>query len=411
VASAAGLAGLRVLVVRDNATSRASLDQILRSWMTRPTCVADGPSALTALRAASDIDQPFDVAILDSFLPIRSGLELARQIRGVARIRHTHLVLLEPAGRRGEAAEARAAGIESFLTRPVHEKSLIDCLINVMGLDTEADVATRAARADVAESQQEAMARVLVVDDNHVNQQVAALTLRNMGYLVDVAAGGREAIDAMAGRLYAAVLMDCQMPDMDGYEATAEIRRREDPRRRTPIIAITADVSSGGKARCLEAGMDDYLPKPILPARLKTVLLRWAHRLEHSDKPTDRSKSMVLEPAVFEALKDLEGQDSEGVAQLVTLFIRDTAARLATLREIHSDAEALARAGHALKGSCASFAATRMAELCHVLEDVNTSTDEELVTNTLVQLDDEFDRVARALRLAFRLPDLQPADS
>ncbi|MDQ1443745.1 MAG: two-component system, sensor histidine kinase and response regulator, partial [Acidimicrobiaceae bacterium] len=357
VASAAGVAGLRVLVVRDNATGRASLDQILRSWMMSPTCIAGGPSALTALRAASDAGQPFHVAILDSFRPIRSGLELAQQIRGDARIRDTHLVLLEPAGRRGEAADAYAAGIESFLTRPVHEKSLIDCLIKVMGLDTGTDAGMPTARASLSDAPQEETARVLVVDDNYVNQQVAALTLRNMGYLVDVAASGREAIDAMAASPYAAVLMDCQMPDMDGYEATAEIRRREDAGRRTPIIAITADVSPADKARCLAAGMDDFLPKPVLPAKLKIVLLRWAHRLEHSDKPTDPSRSMVLEPVVFGALKDLEGQDPDGVAQLVTLFLRDTASRLATLRENHSDAEALARAGHALKGSCASFAA------------------------------------------------------
>jgi diguanylate cyclase (GGDEF)-like protein len=403
LASAAGLAGLRVLVVRDNATSRTSLEQSLRSWMLSPTCVADGPSALIALRAASKANKPFDVAVLDSFRPVRSGLELARQIRGEAPISDTHLVLLEPAGRRGDAAQACAAGIESFLTRPVHEKSLIDCLIQVMDLDADG-ATTPTARAAVSDSQHEVMARVLVVDDNYVNQQVAALTLGNMGYLVDVAASGLEAIDAMVGNRYAAVLMDCQMPDMDGYEATAEIRRREGAGRRTPIIAITADVSPADKARCLEAGMDDYLPKPILPAKLKLVLLRWAHRLEHSDKPTDRSKSMVLEPVVFGALKDLEGQDPDGVAQLVTLFLRDTATRLATLRENHSDGEAVALAAHSLKGSCASFAATRMAELCHVLEDVNASSDQELVTNTLIQLDDEYDRVARALRLAFRLP-------
>jgi HPt (histidine-containing phosphotransfer) domain-containing protein len=157
--------------------------------------------------------------------------------------------------------------------------------------------------------------------------------------------------------------------------------------------------------------MDDYLSKPILPANLNITLLRWTTRLEHSITPTAHSRGMVLEPLVFAALKDLEEQDPDGVAELVTLFLQHTATRLGALRDNHSDGEAVARAAHGLKGSCASFAATRMATLCHLLEDVNTSTDQELVTSTLIQLDEEYERVAQALRFAFRLPPpRQPAD-
>ncbi len=273
-ASVADLAGLRILVVDDNATNRTVLDQDLRLWRMRATCVEDGPGALAAMRAAAEAGGSFDLAILDYDMPGMNGLELAQAIRDDERLRTTRLVLLTSSARRGDAERARQVRIEAFLAKPVRQSSLHHCLATLMG-PGGVEAGSLITTQTTAEAKRRTKAHVLVVEDNVVNQKVAARTLEHMGYRVDVAANGLEAVDALAGVPYGAVLMDCQMPDMDGYEATREIRRRQGTRRRTPIIAMTAGASHDDEAKCLAAGMDDYLSKPVRPAELARVLQRW----------------------------------------------------------------------------------------------------------------------------------------
>ncbi|MBW3557567.1 MAG: response regulator [Actinobacteria bacterium] len=273
-ASAAELAGLRVLVVDDNATNRTILDQSLRLWQMAPTCAEDGPSASAAVRAAAESGGPFDVAILDYDMPGMDGLELAQALRDDEHLPIPHLVLLTSSARRGDVAEARRVGIEAFVTKPVHQSSLLHALEMVMHSGRLGSASPISAEATV-DAKPVTNAHLLVVEDNVINQRVAALTLEKMGYRVDVAANGLEAVDALARIPYCAVLMDCQMPEMDGYEATGEIRRRQVGPRRTPIIAMTAGASLEDEARCLAAGMDDYVAKPVRPAELERVLQRW----------------------------------------------------------------------------------------------------------------------------------------
>jgi signal transduction histidine kinase/CheY-like chemotaxis protein/HPt (histidine-containing phosphotransfer) domain-containing protein len=405
--TASSLEGLRVLVVDDNATSRESLGQSLRSWQIRPTCVADGPSALAAMRAAVDADEPFAIAILDSEMPSMNGAEVAQAIRSDDRMSHTRLALLEPSGRRGNLKQSQDAGLQGFLTKPVHEGPLIDSLVKLMAPFTvpagDASVASPGQASAAAE--QRTRIHLLVVDDNAVNQKVAALTLEHMGYRVDVASSGREAINALARTRYAAVLMDCQMPDMDGYEATAEVRRGESEGRRTPIIALTAAASPADEARCLDAGMDAYLSKPTSPAELNTVILRWVTTDDHTAPPAGGTRSTVLEPVLLESLISIQEQDPDQVAELVELFLQETATRLDLLRQDHGDAEAVARAAHSLKGSCGMFAATGLVDLCDALEDANRARDSRLVQATLSRLDEEYERVTIALRSTFRAPN------
>ncbi|HUP69260.1 MAG TPA: response regulator [Acidimicrobiales bacterium] len=274
-ASVAELAGLRVLVVDDNATNRLILDETLRMWRMRPTCVEDGPSALTAMRAAAHSGGRFDVAIVDYQMPDMDGLELAQAIRDDQDLSTTKLVLLTSAAQRGDAEQARKTGIEMFLTKPVRRAALFDCLAKVMGPGGVGEPRSSAVGPAEERDPATAKANVLVVEDNVVNQKVAARTLETMGYLVDVAANGLEAVEALTLIPYHAILMDCQMPEMDGYEATCQIRRLPSDRSSTPIIAMTAGATREDEARCLSAGMDDYVSKPVRREELARVLERW----------------------------------------------------------------------------------------------------------------------------------------
>ena len=409
-ASAVELEGLRVLVVDDNATNRTILDQSLRSWRMRPTCVEDGQEALATLRTGADNGQPFEVAILDYHMPGMDGLELARTIRSDQRLGATRLALLTSSARRGDAEMARQAGIDVFLTKPVRQSSLFDCLATLMSA-SDAPAPALITRHTTAEGKRRARAHLLVVEDNVVNQKVAARTLENMGYRVDVAANGVEAVDALGRVPYAAVLMDCQMPEMDGYDATAEIRRRETDDHRTPIIAMTAGASRDDEAKCLAAGMDDYVSKPVRPAELARVLHRWVRNGGNGDDGGNGGTGVpapvvgstpALDPTALAALQELEQLDPEGTADIVRLFLHDARSRLDALHDAHErrDTATIAQTAHSLKGSCANLAATSMAALCADLEDAGAD-DRELVTLTLGRLTAEFDRVDVALRSAF----------
>jgi CheY-like chemotaxis protein len=207
------------------------------------------------------------------------GMELARRIKADPEISATRLVLLTSVGQRGEGEEARLAGIDAYLTKPVRQSELYDCLATVMGGpdgDASPEETRLVTRHALRERRAATRARVLVAEDNPVNQKVAARMLETLGYRVDVAGDGLEALDALSKAHYGAILMDVQMPEMDGYEATAEIRKREQGKgRRMPIIAMTANALQGDRHKALEAEMDDYVPKPVNVEELGAVLKRW----------------------------------------------------------------------------------------------------------------------------------------
>ena len=203
-ASAGDLEGLRVLVVDDHETNRTILDRTLRSWRMRPTCVPDGAQALAVLTDAAGTADTFDVAILDYYMPGMDGLELARVIRADQRVAATRLVLLTSSGRRGDAGAAEAAGIEAFLTKPVRQSALFDCLATLVATDEPAGARPLITRHTTAEIRRRNRPHLLVVEDNIVNQKVAARTLENLGYRVDVTANGLEAVEATARITYAA---------------------------------------------------------------------------------------------------------------------------------------------------------------------------------------------------------------
>ena len=223
----ARLAGRRVLVVDDNATNRQILKQQLGYWGLRTTTVESGPKALAALRQAAASGPGFDLAILDMKMPEMDGLDLGRAIKDEPSLSGVRLVLLTSFGQRGHGAEASRIGISAYLTKPVDEADLYDCLVEVMDEERRRRVPHLVTRHSLRELRPPVAARVLVAEDNEVNQKVAVRILEKLGYRVEVAENGEEALEACARTRYDAVLMDGQMPGMDGFEATRRIRERE----------------------------------------------------------------------------------------------------------------------------------------------------------------------------------------
>ena len=268
------LRGLRVLIVDDHATNRRILEHHVESWDMEPEAAADGATALRALAAAADAGRSFDLVLLDYQMPHMDGIELARRIRADSRFDAARLVMLTSLGRRGDAARAREVGIAGYLTKPVGSSLLFNTLATVVGREptlTHAQIVTRhtCREADVLGE-----ALVLLVEDNPVNQTVASRMLAKLGYRSDVAGNGREALAALDRVTYDLILMDCQMPVMDGFAATAAVREHPNGGD-VPIVAMTANAMRGDRDRCLERGMDDYLPKPVKLRDLQAVLRRW----------------------------------------------------------------------------------------------------------------------------------------
>ncbi len=286
---AESLEGQRVLIVDDNETNRFILTEQLSAWQLQPVAVATPAECLATLREAQRAGRPFTVALLDLVLPRIDGLELARIIKADPALRDLTLVLLTSDQGVG-ARTAREAGIATTLSKPVRHSELLESLLRLVGQPQES--APRAPRRLVVPSLD---LSVLVVEDNPVNQLVATGLLEALGVRVEVADDGEAAIEALKGdHGFALVLMDCRMPGIDGFDATRAIRAAEPTGERVPIIAMTASALEGERERCLDAGMDDFLTKPVDPTQLEEVVQRWTKRSgpasdgHPSDEPPDQ---------------------------------------------------------------------------------------------------------------------------
>ncbi len=436
------LDGVRALIVDDNKTNRAILTHQISAWGMRPESAEDGPRALELLRAAAARGEPLQLAILDMMMPGMDGLQLARAIKADPALKSVRLVMLSSFSQLGRAEEARQAGIEAYLTKPVRHSWLHDCLAKVMGDPApSADAAPRPLPPKPTRPQAgRSRGRILVVEDNIVNQRVAVRMLEKLGYRVDVAADGREGLDALSRTPYAAVLMDCQMPEMDGFEATQVIRAHEatrlderrtmndeqgskkaesavqrsslsiQPSRHIPIIAMTANAMQGDREKCLAAGMDDYIAKPVKLEVFEEVLGRWiktaapssGHTFVEARAPVspDRSLQPPLDPTVLADLRALGGEDDpEFLNRAIGCFLRDTPKRLAVVRDAvgQGNARALEQAAHSLKGSCSNIGARQMVALCLALAERGRAGSVKGAETLLAPLENAFARVREVI--------------
>jgi PAS domain S-box-containing protein len=448
----ADLRGLRVLIVDDNATNRTILEHQLTNWGMVSGTAADGPQALARLRAAAAEAQPYELAILDMQMPEMDGLALARAIKGDPALADIHLVLLTSLGQHGPGADALTAGIAASLTKPVRQSQLYDALANVTG--TPADGGARPAPAPAPKAAPALVSsagngpRLLVAEDNPVNQKVAIRILEKLGYQADVVGNGLEVLDALDRIPYPLVLMDCQMPEMDGFAATAAIRARENGGQHTPIIAMTAGAMQGDRERCLAAGMDDYISKPVRPEQLGALLARWLPREPAADEagagkeggaagaeaPGGQAASSAAardagaggqaaagagaaagiagsEDAAEEAEPSVDtnvlaqlgdparGGDPAFLAELIALFRDEAPKHVAALRGAAAagDAAALDSTAHTLKGSGSYLGATRLRALCEQLEALGKAGTTDGADALVARVDDEVARVSARL--------------
>jgi CheY-like chemotaxis protein len=396
-----------VLVVDDNDTNRLILHEQLAAWDLRPEGVESGPAALERLHEAVRAGQDYDLVLLDMCMPDMDGLDLARRISSDPALAGTRLVLLTSGPDVG-AEEALEAGIAAQLTKPVRQSQLYDALMRVTAptqREAPAPPPPSVARAPGSRG------RVLVVEDNAINQMVALGILEQLGYSADVAANGLEALDALARTAYSAVLMDCQMPEMDGYTATTEIRRREGAARHTPIIAMTAAAVEVDRERCLAAGMDDYIAKPVKPDSVDAALALWA--IENpgapslptppAARPTDTpTASEVVDHHRLEVLRRIGPVDGALLRSMVDAFVRELPANLTFLQDAVRDANssAVRRRAHRLRGSAGNLGATILAALCGQLEELGHAGQLDGAPALLGELETAAERAASALRAA-----------
>ena len=413
----ADLKGVRVLVVDDNETNRRILHHQVTWWGMRDDSAASGMQALEALRREAAAGDPYDLAVLDMQMPEMDGLMLARAIKSDPTIATTRVVMLT--SHSNDVELARQAAIAAWLTKPVKQSQLFDCLVTVMsGGISEATVSAPAERIHQSfkpslptmprrtPEHGRAPVRILVAEDKIVNQKVALHQLQKLGYTADAVANGREVLEALEKVPYDIIFMDCQMPEMDGYEATAEIRQREGSSKHTTIIAMTAHVLEGAREKCLAAGMDDYVAKPVKPEALEVVLERWTRP---PVQPLESTGSEAYAGTTIEDIMDAtvlarfrEDQDEskpDVVIELIDLFVRETLTSLPTLHEAvaEGNAQALHREAHNLKGSCAILGLRQMAAISEELEQMGRSGSIAGAEALLVQLEPQFERVRQAL--------------
>jgi two-component system, sensor histidine kinase and response regulator len=407
--AATSLAGARVLIVDDNRTNQWILEEMLSSWGLRPTAVTGGAAGLVAAAEARRSGDPYRVILLDGTMPDMDGFETAARLKAEDPEGFGTILLLTSAGRRGDAARCRELGIVGYITKPVNQSDMLDALMTVLGPGREAQPRTPLiTRHSIREDRRRL--RILLAEDNAVNRRVAVGLLEKRGYEVLVAANGLEVLETLARETVDAILMDVQMPEMGGLEATAAIRASERKRGgHLPIVAMTAHAMKGDRERCLEAGMDDYVSKPVRPSDLYAALERTVPRpgaprggdtSPTQDAVADRAPAPAEAPLVERArlLERLEG-DEALLEEILVLYQQTCPDLVRDLREAaaRGDARALYSAAHTLKGMVTHFGAPQATELLLTLETMGR---EGRLTGLEVTLDrvlHEIERLGEAL--------------
>ncbi|MEJ2147904.1 MAG: PAS domain S-box protein [Chloroflexota bacterium] len=391
--------GKRILIVDDNETNRYILARQLDSWGMRPIAVESGRAALDLIKQG----ESYDIAILDMQMPEMDGAELAAEIRKRADTTALPLVVLSSLGSRQEDVE----GVEfaAYLTKPVKSSRLFDVLTSIFAGDevnTTSSTATHF-RYD-AEMATRHPLRILLAEDNLVNQKVALRMLERMGYRADVAANGLEAIEAVLRQQYDVVLMDVQMPEMDGLEATRHIRNDTPPAYQPHIIALTAHALSGDRERLIAQGMDDYISKPVRAEELVRALEQAApatNRDREAGAKVAEPEESMIDPTALGNLIDMVGEGNQELfTDLVDTLEKEAARLLPDLSEAiaSGNAEQARHAAHTLKGSCASMGATELAHLCFEMEMKGKSGDLTGALEILDQIEAMHEKVIEALR-------------
>ncbi len=364
------LAGMRTLIVDDNSTNRRILDAMLKHWLMIPTLADGGSAGMQAMKEAKRRGEPFPLVLLDFQMPDMDGFEVVEQIKKNPDLAGATIMMLTSAGQRGDAARCRALGIAAYLIKPIRQSELLEAILTTLGKSSAAATRPRlVTRHSLREARRKF--RVLLAEDNAVNQTLAVRLLEKRGHSVAVATNGREALAALRTQEFDVVLMDVQMPEMDGFEATAMIRAEEKRTgRHMPVIAMTAHAMKGDRERCLEAGMDAYVSKPINPEQLFDTIEHIDADLPPGVEAAGAGAARVESPIDMTSLLARVGGDRNLLAEMAGLFLEEMPRHASAIGEALSrhDARSLERAAHALKGSIGNFGAQRAFDAALELE-------------------------------------------
>ncbi len=404
-APVADLAGVRTLIVDDNAASREILLAWLALWDMRPTAVDNAPTALSTLQQAQAAHDPFQLALIDMQMPGMDGESLGRIIKADERLANTAVALLTSLGHHHNHRICQEIGFAACLSKPVRHKELRQTLMQMLTGQTRRDTAVSLPDKQTTITDNPSTppfarhdARILLAEDNPTNQQVALAILQKLGLTAETAENGRDAWHMAAARPYDLILMDVQMPDMDGLEATRRLRVAG---QQAPIIALTAHAMPGDREKCLAAGMNDYLSKPISPAALRQTLNQW---LPHLSNPSDfappddvPTESNGNNTAVWDRagmLARLMG-DEELLSVIAAGFVTDISQQIEKLRGqlAAGDGRGAARQAHTIKGAAANVGGERVRAAAHQLEEAATQGDLQTAQSWLTELETEFNHL------------------
>jgi CheY-like chemotaxis protein len=385
------LAGRSVLIVDDNASSRDALETQLRAWGMRAEAVADGAAALARLATG-----PVDVALIDGAMPHMDGVELARRLAATPELAPIKVVLLTT-GQALAAPDVSRLGVAATVAKPVGHVELRETLNQVVrgGPAASAPAGPRRTAEVKRAPAQPTLGRVLIVEDNTTNQMVAMGLISRLGFDAEVVSNGRQAVEAVARSKYDAVLMDCNMPVMDGYEATAAIRHMEGDGGRVRIIAMTASALAGDRERCLAAGMDDYVSKPVKLRDLERVLVPGS-----AGRSAPAPPSTALDSRQLESLRALDGGDGLFLASVVESFATSSVQALGALTAAveAGDSAALAREAHRFKGEASTLGAGAVAGVCAALETMPSPLDIPAARELVARIEREMGLVRATLQ-------------
>ena len=400
------LAGQRVLIIDDNATNRKVLSSQLQRCGAASAAVACAQEALQVMRRAQETGRPFEVALVDHQMPDCDGAELGRRINSDAQLNATRLVLLTSSGQRGEGKLFADLGFAGYLLKPVTQRDLSDCLALVLSEKAEnwhAQTHPIVTRHHLRAQRGREKRHILLAEDNPVNRKVAVRIVERLGYRVDSVEDGQGAVAAWASGQYDLILMDCQMPVLDGYQATREIRRREQGGHHIPIVALTAHAMAGAEVECRAAGMDGYLTKPIDRDALDGCIERLlsAQGTPAESAVTVSQQSSEDDPVDLAALRILTDGDEEFERDLVGSFAANCTAVLADMEQAlrRMDLGSLQRTAHILKGAGASMQASAVSMAAARLEAAVRSGVQEPFDDLVQNLSNEVTRAIDYLRI------------
>ena len=398
------LSGLKVLIVDDNATNRLVFQEMTTSWGFVPSEAANGKEALAKIREASDSGDPYRVILLDAQMPEMDGFQMAKEMNAGPYGEGVATIMLTSMGLKGDAARCQEVGISAYLHKPIKQSELLDAIVMALG-QPKMGTTTVITRFTIQDARKRL--NVLLAEDNLVNQKLAMRILEKRGHHVVAVSNGREAIDKYETGQFDLVLMDVQMPEVDGFEATQRIRQIEKQKGgHIPIVAMTAHAMKGDREKCLAAGMDEYVPKPIKTQELHNVIenltLKSVDQNKSGERPMDSHESDGAKKDVFDLNKALQVVDGDKglLKEITVMFLEELHVNMKEIRQAakKNDSDALEKAAHSLKGSVGNLGAKRAYGAAYRLESIGKEGRLEEAKGALAELEKELGELEVALK-------------